>query len=580
MPPSTQKGRNWLLYSQNLVKRIDYLGKKFYFKFDSTTSDSYQTTLGGYITVLLVLICTVLFIPIFGEFLNTTKPTIATSKQLGSTVKSFNLYQDDLYFYMAFGKHLNFIKDFRRYATVKLRVYSQHYNFSTGSFDFEMHHDFEYVHCTSLEENKMTKNSISLSAGIPGFKNFLLCPDFKGNEKDYRIDENGVTFTSRRAEIHIYPCSLEDPTQCATPDELGGLTAWYYDLRKLLKPENYTHPVEARIRVSRLILSPTMTKYVEVGVSKNKIYDTRFELRGLSFREEFSSMEVVREDVSAKTAKYHCTQNELGLFTNRGRCAEYLSIVYIMNGDEVIIKRNYTRLTAILGEFGGVLKLVTSMLFFLYGVYNNSALKGFVGGRAGLEYAKKDEVFLKGLMEFQQEEKLGKEDEIDGDGNGLGVEGHEAEVAVNRIEVSDKIIKENKNSHNCEENSKFQILKRKMKNNKEFGLEKVLENCTKARTGITDVLAKLNFVEFLQEVFMEEHDKILLPIALLKARQLRMIEKAVSHKEEEKIDKGWGKKKRVFPKKQVKTRRRTASKKSFNAFLLHWVSEKSSQNCR
>ena len=563
-----RKDRSCLSSYQNLVKRIDYLGEEFQFRFDTPTG-GFQTTLGGYITLLLIFISLTLFFPVFNQFLDTSSPTVATSKQITSKINSVNLYEDDLSIPIILGNHLSFIYEFERYATIKLRIYSQKYNANKSAYDFEVHHEFDYVHCENLNTSKMVDGLFNLSTGIPGLQSLVLCPDFKGKEKEFRIFDDFNTFTSRRADIYIYPCSLEDSSECATENELSGLTAWYLDQRKLLKSEDYKKPLDKFLRVSQLKLNPWTTKFVNMGVTRNKVYDDRFEFEGPVLKTEYSSMDLKEEDVSVKDAQFHCRKNDLTHVTNYGDCEEYLSIAYSLTGEEVVVTRSYVRLTTIIGEYGGLMKVITEVLFFLYGFYNYWRVRRFISEHVGGKVVGGDEKFLEGLMEYKEpikpnksssdeeenlrEEKFGVEER-------LRREGKEQEnVDIVSVEDGNRLRK----AETPEKNERLKVQKSSEENNNnehkaQIKLEEVLKECSEVRTSTKDVLSKLNFVEFLEEVFMEEHDKILLPMALMKARQQKM---AKNLKKELKKAKKNAKSQKIN-KVQAKSHRRTSSEMS------------------
>ena len=55
---------------------------------------------------------------------------------------------------------------------------------------------------------------------------------------------------------------------------------------------------------------------------------------------------------------------------------------------------------------------------------------------------------------------------------------------------------------------------------------KVIKECVKTRRSGMDMLSKLDFVEMLQELMFEEHDKVLLPLLILRLKEKQINQKA------------------------------------------------------
>ena len=391
--------------------------------------------------------------------------------------------------------------------TIKLIIFDQEYNTTSGAYESKLLFEFDYTHCSKLKNNKAFDQLINVTGQIPGVQKLALCPDFKGKEKEFRISENSITFSSRIAQVHIYPCSLEDPNECED-ENLLDLTAYFIDQKRLLNSDHYENPVAEQVQISSIRLNPFTTKSMRLGVYKTKIIDDRFEFKGPTITHEFSSMDLAENDVNVRREQYFCDSQQI----TDGSCLDYLHMEYWPRGEEVIIRRNYKRITTILGEYGGILKLLSSLLFVLYGKYNQSQIGDFLGQHVSRGLVKKDKPFLRRFLGFRDKKEPYRVNVLEADRgetrepNGLDI------IDLGPESASDGENRGKNGGNRAQE---------------EQNLDKIIHECVNARISALDLMDKLNFVEFLQQSVMEDEAKMLLPLALIKAKQNSLkIEKA------------------------------------------------------
>ena len=505
--------------STNLIKNLDFLGARFTFSLPSS-SGAHQTSLGGCITIILSLAILMISIPIFSQFLDTGSPTVTTSTEISSKVTTFNLNDQELFIPVTLSNSRKFIvKDYERFATVKLRISLSAYNASSEFFEEKLLHEFDYVLCSQLEnDTRILGPFANVSLAAPQAKEAVLCPDFRGKEAEFWISDSQIDFSQRRAEIVIYPCSLEDSTKCAKSDELVGLTLTYLLNQKMLKSADYTNPVDQSISYSLVKLNPMTLKLISMAVGKIKVQDDRFEWRGHTEKLEFSTIELLKEDLNIRDKdKIFCTKAEVQAGPDFG-CPSYAMIGYLAKKEDVIVSRSYKRITAILGEFGGMLKLLTAFIFFLYRFYNKSDLKAFFTGQ--FVGGDQKEELLKRLLRFDQKkeeascrqhkhpfssEGCSMEKEEEPNHHPKQKEGEGVDVIDLRQKADQAVQNDQKTTHG-EDSEGIGA-----------GFDEIVRECVEQRTSVKDLMDKLDFVDFLQQAAMEEEDRVLLPLALMKS---------------------------------------------------------------
>ena len=322
----------------------------------------------------------------------------------------------------------------------------------------------------------------------------------------------------------MYPCSLEDSRKCASPQELRGLRVFYSKVDKLLTSADYHSPVALSPVIRNIRLTQSSTKYMKVAVRLNKVIDDKYEFVAPNVRKSYSSYEVVENDINPRDSrKLHCTKGEVALWYYGG-CFEYLSVVYEPLREVFITRRSYKRITVVFGEFGGILKLLTTVVFFFYSWYNVGEIRGYLGDVIYGYNRKTRDVFGKvlGLSEAMKENGKNEKGEFEMVENRIvGDEeaGNAGEFEKGRVKVKKRAVSRPDGvSTIFKRNDKV----KKQKADRVTKMDRVIRSCVKSRTSTLDLVEKLNFIDFLQQMLLEDHHKLLLPLTLVKAKHQRL----------------------------------------------------------
>ena len=347
---------------------IDLLGDRFSFKFP-TTSGRFQTSIGGCLTITIALLLLIAFPVIFSQYLDTSSPIVTTSSVRVPSHTTHNLYQAQLLSPLLFRKTNGVaISDVESYFTIKGYSSELRFNNQSLKYDYISVREVEYSLCHDLKDPRFEEivNLIATTA-ITERKKFW-CPNFKGDFSMAEVSKDNTEVSFKRFEVKIYPCSLEDKSRCRTPELLplsGGLM-WSVPSRPLTS-SNYKNPLRLLPILDTSDLDLSSTKYSYYVGNNNKLVDNRNELSGDVLKQEFVSLDKSGEDIISRNSSIiHC-QKEVIRFD--GGCPEYFSLEYEGGDEEVIIRREYKRLGEMLGELGGLLKLLTGLMF-LYTCYN------------------------------------------------------------------------------------------------------------------------------------------------------------------------------------------------------------------
>ena len=225
------------------IHSLDVLGDKFKIGFPTITGRT-QSTLGGILTILMSLTSMSIFVLIMSQYFLKEAPIVMTSSEFGSQIASFQLYDENLYFPFAFAKGSNFVKatEMKRFLTVKIIVVEAAFNPSNQRFDITPFREFDFIPCTETKDPNVL-DVLYKVVSLPEFVELNICPDFQGQEQDFEVFDNYENYTHKWVSIKVYPCTLPDPSQCASAEELKGLRVDYGFPFKLLETSDSDNPV-------------------------------------------------------------------------------------------------------------------------------------------------------------------------------------------------------------------------------------------------------------------------------------------------------------------------------------------------
>ena len=474
------------------VQNLDFLGDKFKISYPTSTGN-FQTKLGGYLTILLSVFSTSMFFLVMSQFFNKDAPVVMTSTEFGSPITSFSLYEENLYLPLGFVTVGVSLRGFQvsSFVTVIAIVDSVVFNTDPSSEGLEVSpfRAFEYIPCDDIKDQRM-RDWVKKVVTLPGFGKMMVCPDFRGNPEDFVVADDYEKYVWKWASIKIFPCSLPDRSKCASPNQIRALQINYGHPLRLLQPSNGHNPMITSFFRRSINIDPRTAKVVKEKVMRHKVLDDTMSLIPPTLKMEYASLTEDSIDFKHRhEAQMYCTKEQISKGP-MGGCQEYLSFDYAATGEVMVTRRSYKKITTMLGEFGGILKIMTTTIFFFYGVYSMRKVKSVLG-KIIFSEDYKTESRLRELI----------------DGNAKFVAG-----SGNKV-----VPKTAKNKEGGEEPT----------------MKEVMAELVKSRSSVDNLMKKLNLLDVIEKVFFDEESKALLPLLLLKTKKAEMIEKKREEKQEE-----------------------------------------------
>ena len=464
----------------NGPKSLDMLGAKFSLGYP-TPNGTFQTSLGGYVTIILGMITMSAFVLIFAQYFNKDSPVVTTSSGSLKGGSKFNFFAEGLINPISLTSSKGGLKlNYSRLVTIKAVVRSFRLNKSTSSLDQKLEHEFDFKPCGELEDSADLVEEAKTKLRAPEMIGANLCPDLKAIREQFYASETQSGSEYRTISIIVYPCSLEDQTQCAGRDEVDSVLLTSSRLTKLLAPSNLTNPVSFATGEETVKLDSASTKFRSYELKRTRVQDRGLRVSKPSIRAEFVTTELSSLDSSSRDpGSTHCSKMSIKTSNGGGygvKCQEYVKFEYFATKQVKTVQRSYRTIISVLGEFGGFIKLLTTFGVFLYSMYRSGKVSSFMA-RAVFGFDKDRKTELSELLEQDDERNMGRIDSQTRAGA-----------------TPDRFVR----------------------------MEDVVKDSIRERSDALSYMENMNFIELLKEVLLGEDEKRLLPLALLKNRQKRL----------------------------------------------------------
>ena len=336
--------------------------------------------LGGYVTILLGLVVLLSSVFILSQYFNKEAPIVTTSVEYHSNYTEFDLYEQELFapVNILVGGTLIPAQGVTRYITAQIEMEEYSFNNQTKNYQLKTTHTYQYVPCDILKDRKVLDFIDKVNSVASELRGYGLCPDFKSEIAKYRAVRNLSSSTYYSPKLSIYPCSLSDQSLCASAQELSYATISYASIEKLIVSSNFEKPVSRLPDTKRITVDLSLKKVRQLELRNNHLEDDTAVFNGPVVKEEFVTQHQVEADFKLRpVGQTYCSPPQIALAAFGG-CQQYFLLNYSPSGKIQKIKRSYRKLTMILGELGGFVKLVTTIVFLLYSFYNAWSVKNFI----------------------------------------------------------------------------------------------------------------------------------------------------------------------------------------------------------
>ena len=318
---------------------------------------------------------------VVSDFRDKTKPVVSVNRVKLKAPLGINFYDHGVFSSIG-GIHIDFLvpEQLKKYITIRGQMVTTTKD-NQGNYVDKIE-AIEHALVDDLKSEEMKKLAIQGLTQIPGdldyyvlFKDKSIFLDLK--YKDMYVTGSKFSLPFRRLRYKIYPCSLPNPTDCAS---FKDLSEFIFPNIGMVRVANYSKKIKPLVNVgdveTMIPLTIAETLIMSTYLKENFIYDEDMDIfgeRGLTY----SFVDVDKVKTVSKTRlnpTTHCSEAQI----ESGACEPYIEIVWRSSFDKLVIERRYTTLLEVISEIGGFCDLISYGILAIYFYYNTRSYTKFI----------------------------------------------------------------------------------------------------------------------------------------------------------------------------------------------------------
>ena len=166
------------------------------------------------------------------------------------------------------------------------------------------------VACINLQDKSTIEYFLKNEKQVT--ENFGLCPNVT-EKTNWKIGGKLNDPPTLIIQIRYYPCSLADPSLCATPAEMQQFEFKFGIIKKGFNPSNFKTPVQNIPSFDKIVhFNPAQEKRYDIDFQKTEIWDDYRDLSKDELKESFFSIYGERIDNKQRfQAQVYCTKEQI-----------------------------------------------------------------------------------------------------------------------------------------------------------------------------------------------------------------------------------------------------------------------------
>ena len=390
------------------LKSLDIFGQNLSFNANKG-SNIFKTASGGLLTLLALLLMFLISLSIFMSFLKTSRPVVSVNKIRLEKPNSLNFQKHKtgmFYIVYANNKWLT-TKEAAKYVTFRAVQTEKTSSQGPDPKQAEVKKTaVEYKNCAEFETQYIKDNIQTGLTGIEStlnltkfFSDSILCGNPQRSDK--LLKGSRFNYPFRSFTVKIYPCSLPNPRDCATIQDLTTLKIGNIFFTKTANYSDKWSPLNTNIDTDVTLNADLGTKiHLTQYFKENFIYDDDVDF--VDERQTFSYLDIdqVRSTTGTRlTRSFYCSATQI----DSGACEPYIEVDSRASYNKMVIQRKYRKFFESISEIGGFVDLIVYGFWGLYFLYNQWEYSRWIRGQLVDSY-----VQLQGLAKNRKNGRFGR----------------------------------------------------------------------------------------------------------------------------------------------------------------------------
>ena len=325
------------------------------------------------LSILGILVISVISYEFIRQSIDRTNPGINIELKTLSNYPKVNLEQNNFYFTLLPISELyspgQFMEGSLYTITAEISIKTADYTKKSAREILKFQRkQLKVVRCSEVKEefSYLRRNKQFPENLINNAFCFLPPEDLK---KEYFVEGQALDSFESQIEIKIWPCSLDDPTECQPKRIVDGrrfLLIYPTPDIDYSKVDNFLD--WASLGDTDSLLSTSNRQIHSYKFKHFEVFDQKDVFSSPKPKKQFFSVENSHTvNLDRNVNQLHCPKTRIGI--NRA-CPPYLEMRFASSNRVEIVTRTYPTLITALAEIGGFVELVLLFLGILYGLFN------------------------------------------------------------------------------------------------------------------------------------------------------------------------------------------------------------------
>ena len=350
--------------------KYDLFGSPFRFFIHSKKSKTFKTAVGGLSTTAYIVFCSLALFIFVRKFLDRSKATVSVNTTIQARDHYYDTYFNDVFLLLGMFDGQNFPKteETLKFMTIHAQRETTFLDQQDIQIKRKIEAPFPMVKCEHLNHNwtDLTTEAYSLDSGS-FYRGSIFCGDIIGNT-NWWLQGSPLELPYTMIRYRLYPCSLDDPADCASVNELAAASVVVPLFLKSVDYSNYSSPLKNGVDSDVTLSFNVITKSkMTLWFKDTTIHDDKIDFVG-EFGEpnKFIELDKVTSTTGTRNGALHCTKIQI----EDGNCDPYIEIVVRVSTTHTVVERRYYTFLEMISEVGGFTDLILLVLLFGTTWYN------------------------------------------------------------------------------------------------------------------------------------------------------------------------------------------------------------------